>query len=74
METINDKIVTFLNPKTIEPAAKQQLENIAELPFVFKHVAVMPDCHLGKGRRSGRSLRRREPSYRQRSELILAAV
>ena len=49
METINDKIVTFLNPKTIEPAAKQQLENIAELPFVFKHVAVMPDCHLGKG-------------------------
>ena len=49
METINDKIVTFLNPKTIEPAAKQQLENIAELPFVVKHVAVMPDCHLGKG-------------------------
>ena len=49
METINDKIVTFLNPKTIEPVAKQQLENIAELPFVFKHVAVMPDCHLGKG-------------------------
>ena len=49
METINDKIVTFLNPKTVEPAAKQQLENIAELPFVFKHVAVMPDCHLGKG-------------------------
>jgi len=49
METINDKIVTFLNPKTIEPGAKQQLENIAELPFVFKHVAVMPDCHLGKG-------------------------
>src|SRR5678816_4901634 len=49
METINDKIVTFLNPKTIEPAAKQQLENIAELPFVVKHVAVMPDCHVGKG-------------------------
>jgi len=49
METINDKIVTFLNPKTIEPVAKQQLENIAELPFVVKHVAVMPDCHLGKG-------------------------
>src|SRR5690348_9328706 len=49
METINDKIVIFLNPKTIEPAAKQQLENIAELPFVFKHVPVMPDCHLGKG-------------------------
>lgn len=27
----------------------KQLENIAELPFVFKHLAVMPDCHLGRG-------------------------
>jgi tRNA-splicing ligase RtcB len=49
MEKINDKIVTFLDPNTIEPAAKQQLENISELPFIFKHIAVMPDCHLGKG-------------------------
>jgi tRNA-splicing ligase RtcB (3'-phosphate/5'-hydroxy nucleic acid ligase) len=49
MDKINDKIVTFLDPKTIEPAAKQQLENISELPFIFKHIAVMPDCHLGKG-------------------------
>jgi tRNA-splicing ligase RtcB (3'-phosphate/5'-hydroxy nucleic acid ligase) len=23
--------------------------NISELPFVYKHIAVMPDCHLGKG-------------------------
>jgi tRNA-splicing ligase RtcB len=22
---------------------------MAEMPFVFKHIAVMPDCHLGKG-------------------------
>ena len=49
MDRINDKIVTFLDPKTIEPAAKQQLQNISELPFIFKHIAVMPDCHLGKG-------------------------
>jgi tRNA-splicing ligase RtcB len=49
MERLNDRIVTFLDPQTIEPAAKQQLFNIAELPFIFKHVAVMPDCHLGKG-------------------------
>ena len=49
MEKINDKIVTFLDPKTIEPSAKQQLENISQLPFIFKHIAVMPDCHLGKG-------------------------
>lgn len=33
----------------IEPEAEQQLRNIAKLPFIFKHVAVMPDVHLGKG-------------------------
>lgn len=27
----------------------QQIKNISEMPFVFDHVAVMPDCHLGKG-------------------------
>jgi tRNA-splicing ligase RtcB len=49
MHRINDKIVTFLPPETIEPQATQQLINISEMPFVFHHVAVMPDCHLGKG-------------------------
>ncbi|MEY3332702.1 MAG: hypothetical protein RLZZ176_1002, partial [Cyanobacteriota bacterium] len=24
-------------------------KNVASLPFVFKHVALMPDVHLGKG-------------------------
>ena len=24
-------------------------QNVASLPFVFKHVALMPDVHLGKG-------------------------
>lgn len=27
----------------------QQAVNVAQLPFVFRHVALMPDCHLGKG-------------------------
>src|SRR5687767_5731304 len=49
MNRLGDKIVAFLDPASIEPEAKKQLENIAELPFVFKHVAVMPDCHLGRG-------------------------
>lgn len=34
---------------TVESSALNQLTNIANLPFVFKHVAVMPDVHLGKG-------------------------
>src|SRR5215213_98324 len=49
MYNLNENIVTFLPPESIEPEAKQQLINIAEMPFVFHHVAVMPDCHLGKG-------------------------
>lgn len=33
----------------VETAAEEQLLNIASLPFIHKHVAVMPDVHLGKG-------------------------
>ncbi len=32
-----------------EEQARQQLRNIASLPFIHKWVAVMPDVHLGKG-------------------------
>lgn len=33
----------------VESSALKQLKNIAALPWVFKHVAVMPDVHYGKG-------------------------
>jgi len=33
----------------VEEAAKAQLMKLAKLPFVFKHVAVMPDVHVGIG-------------------------
>lgn len=33
----------------VEPEAKEQLSKLAQLPFVFHHVAVMPDVHVGKG-------------------------
>ena len=32
-----------------EPQARDQLKNIASLPFIHKHVAAMPDVHLGIG-------------------------
>lgn len=28
---------------------QKMARNVASLPFVFKHVALMPDVHLGKG-------------------------
>lgn len=33
----------------IDFETQQQLSRVANLPFVFKHVAAMPDVHLGKG-------------------------
>ncbi|WP_313952700.1 RtcB family protein [Accumulibacter sp.] len=33
----------------VEAEARQQLLNTARLPFIFHHLAVMPDVHLGKG-------------------------
>ena len=33
----------------VENAALEQLRNVAGLPFIHKHVAVMPDCHWGAG-------------------------
>lgn len=33
----------------IEDSAEQQVRNLATLPFIFRHVAVMPDAHAGKG-------------------------
>lgn len=33
----------------LEDAARQQLLNVASLPFIYKHVAVMPDVHWGMG-------------------------
>ncbi|HQL67122.1 MAG TPA: RtcB family protein [Caldisericia bacterium] len=33
----------------VEDGALAQAENLANLPFLFKHVALMPDCHQGYG-------------------------
>lgn len=33
----------------VEDQAKQQLLNLAAMPFVYKHVAAMPDVHWGMG-------------------------
>jgi tRNA-splicing ligase RtcB (3'-phosphate/5'-hydroxy nucleic acid ligase) len=33
----------------LAPAETKMARNVASLPFVFKHVALMPDVHLGKG-------------------------
>jgi tRNA-splicing ligase RtcB (3'-phosphate/5'-hydroxy nucleic acid ligase) len=40
-------IILWLND--VEEGALQQAKNLANLPFAFKHIALMPDCHQGFG-------------------------
>ena len=51
----------------IEDSALKQLRNVASLPFIHKHVAVMPDVHWGMGATVGSVI----PTYKA---IIPAAV
>lgn len=46
---ISDKIKAWTRYVPFEDQARIQVSNIASLPIIFKHVAIMPDVHLGKG-------------------------
>src|SRR5689334_11156102 len=43
------RIKAWVKGVPIEDAARTQLENVAGLPFVHSHLAVMPDVHFGRG-------------------------
>jgi tRNA-splicing ligase RtcB len=49
LETAGVPIKAWTRGVALEDAAKQQLHNVARLPVVFHHVAVMPDVHFGIG-------------------------
>ena len=52
MQKIHGKsvdIYAWTQPGEIEGVALDQLKNISSLPWVFHHVAAMPDVHFGKG-------------------------
>lgn len=42
-------IKAWVNGVQLENAARQQLDNMAAMPFIHKHVAIMPDVHWGMG-------------------------
>ena len=46
--------------ETLESQAEQQLRNVANLPILFHHVAVMPDVHFGLGATIGTVLASRD--------------
>ena len=33
----------------VEKTAMEQITNLTSLPFLFHHLAIMPDVHAGKG-------------------------
>jgi len=42
-------IKAWIEGVPLEDSARQQLVNVASLPFIHKHIAVMPDVHWGMG-------------------------
>jgi tRNA-splicing ligase RtcB len=43
------QIKAWIEGVDLEEAARRQLDNVAALPFIHKHVAIMPDVHWGMG-------------------------
>ena len=48
-ETAGAPLKMWTRGVPVEDGAQRQLDNVVGLPFIFKHVAVMPDVHYGKG-------------------------
>ena len=46
---IFDHALSWIPEEDIEPQALEQLRLLSSMPFIYHHVAVMPDCHLGSG-------------------------
>ena len=42
-------IKAWIDGVAVEDQARKQLDNIAAMPFIHKHVAIMPDVHWGMG-------------------------
>ena len=47
MEKINARLVNWAS--ILEDNTREQAERTATMPFVYPHVALMPDAHLGRG-------------------------
>src|SRR5215813_13009765 len=47
MEQISDKLLNWAS--ILADNAREQAERTASMPFIYPHIALMPDAHLGKG-------------------------
>jgi tRNA-splicing ligase RtcB len=49
IETGGAPIKAWTHGVPIEETARKQIENVARLPFIHNHIAIMPDVHWGMG-------------------------
>jgi tRNA-splicing ligase RtcB len=47
MEQISKRLMNWAS--VLEPKTRDQAERTASMPFIYPHLALMPDAHLGKG-------------------------
>ena len=47
--SLSANVLSWVPEEQIEDGALKQVHSLSEMPFIFKHVAVMPDCHVGMG-------------------------
>jgi tRNA-splicing ligase RtcB len=74
LETPGRPVKAWIKGVAMEPAARQQLANIASLPFIHKWVAAMPDVHAGKGATVGSVIATHGPSSPRRWAWTSAAA
>lgn len=71
MQQITERFMSWAS--ILEDSTRAQAQMTSEMPFIFPHLALMPDAHLGKGaavalgtsdrpRTTHRAVRKREPS------------
>jgi tRNA-splicing ligase RtcB len=44
MEKINGRLLSWAS--ILEPSTREQAERTAAMPFIYPHMALMPDAHL----------------------------
>src|SRR3972149_2750418 len=49
IETSGAQIKAWVDGVQFEDKAREQVANVASLPFIHKHVAILPDVHWGMG-------------------------
>jgi tRNA-splicing ligase RtcB len=47
MQRVSERLLNWAS--IIEPDTLEQARRASEMPFIYPHLALMPDAHLGKG-------------------------